>query len=312
MIIILEGPDGAGKSTLVKQLAQHFGDEMVHTIHHGPYPNMPPEALCKTFFRSMTPALTFNDTVIMDRSWLSEPIYGAIYRNGDIRVDLPRRRMLERVALSRGGVVIHCQPSFEACANAFMARKDEEYLDDLTQLRQVYDEYETLGLRTELPIVHYDYETDSFDEVLTGIRSKSIQNGAGGGGCFKEGVILMLCDKGPRANIRPSAAVVPFINFLDDDGPSRMLAMTFEKEGISENDIYWINTQSHDGRPTNPEFIRRLRPRQIFALGNNAYTWAYQNGVRAIKLPPPLYHMQNYPNQPYHILEADYGIGNDL
>jgi len=312
MILILEGPDGAGKSTLVKQLTQHFGDDMVHTVHHGPYPNLVPEMLCKTYFRSMTPALTFNDTVIMDRSWLSEPIYGAVYRDGENRVDLPRRRMLERVALSRGGVVIHCQPHFDICAKAFIARKGDEYLDNLEQLRQVYNEYETLGIRTELPVVQYDYEMDSFDDLLKKVRQKTIQNGAGGGGCFKEGVILMLCDRGPKTNIRPTAAVVPFINFLDDDGPSRMLANTFAQEGIPESDIYWMNTQTHDGKFTNPEFIQRLKPRLIFALGNNAYSWAYQNGIRAIKLPPPLYHMQNYPNQPYHIVEADYGIGNNL
>ena len=128
-----------------------------------------------------------------------------------------------------------------------------------------------------------------------------------GGGCFREGNMLMLCDKGPRANVRPTAAVVPFINFQDNDGPSRMLAETLEREGVSENQLYWINTQTYQGTPTHSGVVYALKPSKIFAVGNNAYAWALNNNIKAYKLPPPLYHMQNFPNQPYHVTEADYG-----
>ena len=107
MIIILEGPDGGGKTTLAETLrAQLQSNGMTHVIKHGPYKGVQSEDLCKIFFRSMSQALTYDDHVIMDRSWLSEPIYGNVYRKGENRVDMPRRRMLERVALSRGAVVV--------------------------------------------------------------------------------------------------------------------------------------------------------------------------------------------------------------
>lgn len=308
MIIILEGPDGAGKTTLAEALRHRLQpDRMTQIVKHGPYTNLVPEELCKIYFRSMTQALTYNDHVIMDRSWLSERIYGNVYRGGADRVDMPRKRMLERVALARGAVVVHCQPSFELCATAFTSRSDDEYLDTLKQLQQVYDEYETLKLHTSLPVIHYDYQYDEVDALITKIKAASTENGSEGGGSFKEGNYLMLCDRGPRANVRPGAAVIPFINFLDNDGPSRMLADTLEREGVPESKCYWVNTQTYQGTPTNPAFIRELKPSRIFALGNNAFTWALNNSVQAHKLPPPLYHMQNYPNQPYHITEADYG-----
>jgi thymidylate kinase len=314
MILLLEGPDGAGKTTLSEKLRQHFSDnKMVHIVKHGPYKDVSPEHLCRIYFRGMSPALTFDDHVIMDRSWISEPIYGNVYRGGANRIDLPRRRMLERAALSRGGIVIHCQPTFEACAKAFESRPEEEYLDNVKQLKEVYDEYEALPLLTSLPVVHYDYERDTIDELLERIEFVyfSRQNKASGGGCFKEGNILMLCDRGPRTNVRSSAVVIPFINFNDDDGPSRMLAETLTSEGITEDKIYWINTQNYQGQPTEPDFIAKLKPSKIFALGNNAYTWAINNNVKAIKLPPPLHHMQNYPDQPYYITDADYGNFNN-
>jgi thymidylate kinase len=308
MIIILEGPDGAGKTTLAETLRQRLqSDHMTQIVKHGPYTNLVAEELCKIYFRSMTQALTYNDHVIMDRSWLSEPVYGSVYRGGANRVDMPRKRMLERVALARGAVVVQCQPSFDLCATTFASRSEDEYLDTIKQLRQVYDEYETLKLHTDLPVVHYDYQYDEVDDLMEKINTASTKNGSDGGGTFKEGNYLMLCDRGPRTNVRHGAAVVPFINFLDNDGPSRMLAETLDREGIPESQCYWVNTQTFQGTPTNPAFIRELKPSRIFALGNNAFTWALNNSVQAHKLPPPLYHMQNYPNQPYHITEADYG-----
>jgi hypothetical protein len=86
-----------------------------------------------------------------------------------------------------------------------------------------------------------------------------------------------------------------------------MLTETLEREGIPESSVYWANTQTYQGTPVDVQFIKQLQPSKIFALGNNAYTWALNNNVQAYKLPPPLHHMQNYPNQPYHIMESDYG-----
>lgn len=308
MIIILEGPDGGGKTTLSETLRSRLqNDRMTHVVKHGPYKGVKSEDLCKIFFRSMSQALTYDDNVIMDRSWLSEPIYGAVYRKGENRVDMPRWRMLERVALSRGAVVIHCQPDFEVCAKTFLSRLDEEYLDTIGQLKNVYDAYESIGQSTSIPVINYDYMHDDLSDLFAKLDDKSYTNVSSGGGCFREGNILMLCDKGPRANVRSSAAVVPFINFQDDDGPSRMLAETLQREGIDESQLYWINTQTYQGTPLSTSFMQYLKPSKVFAIGNNAYTWALNNDIRAHKLPPPLYHMQNFPNQPYHITEADYG-----
>ena len=308
MIVILEGADGGGKTTLSETLRQRLQkDKMTHVVKHGPYKGMNTEDLCRTYFRGMTAALTYDDHVIMDRSWLSEPIYGNAYRNGDNRIDMPRRRMLERAALARGVVVIHCQPDFEVCMKAFKDRIADEYLDNIKQLEQVYEGYSTLPMDTSLPVITYDYTKDDIEELFIKLATKTMTNKSSGGGAFVEGNTLMLCDKGPRTNVKSTAAVVPFINFLDNDGPSRMLAETLERENVPETGLYWVNTQTYQGTPMDSSFIKQLKPKRIYALGNNAYTWALNNEVPVIKLPPPLYHMQHYPDQPYLITEADYG-----
>jgi len=308
MIIILEGPDGAGKTTLAETLRQKLqGNKLVHIVKHGPYKDLEPEHLCKIYFRGMTPALTHDDIVIMDRSWLSEPIYGSVYRDGANRMDKPRQRMLERAALSRGVVVINCLPEYEVCLKTFTGRMEDEYLDNAKQLQQVYQEYEMLDINTCMPVLQYDYMHDTVDDLIYNIRNTSIDNKASGGGCFNEGNILMLCDKGPRTNVRDTAVVIPFINFLDNDGPSRMLATALEQEGINESDIYWINTQTYQGAPLDPGFLKDLNPGKIYALGNNAYIWALNNHIKVIKLPPPLHHMQYYPDEPYRITGLNHG-----
>ena len=308
MIIILEGPDGGGKTTLSEYIRQHMSDgRMTHVIKHGPYTGLTSEELCKTFFRSMSAAITYNDHIIMDRSWLSEPIYGQVYRNGLNRVDVQRRRMLERVALSRGAVVIQCQPEFDVCCSAFLSRQNQEYLDTPEQLQEVYNAYETLGMQTHLPVIHYDYTQDNPDDILAKALRVSIENFHTGGGSFRQGNYLFLCDKGPQANMKNNTVIVPFINFNDTDGPSRMLAATLEKEGVAESDCYWANTQLPNGKPATTEFIAKLKPKKIFAIGNNAYSWSLKNGIKAQKLPPPLFHMHNFPDQPYNITQADYG-----
>ena len=317
MIFILEGPDGAGKSTLAEKLrlllqkSSPYAGDMIHTVKHGPYTGVSAEHLCKIYFRAMSPALTHDDHLLMDRSWLSEPIYGEVYRKGYNRIDLHRKRMLERAALARGAVVILCLPDLAACEKSFTSRIDQEYLSNTAQLKRVYAEYMSLSVQTCLPVINYDYEHDDVEHLIDHAMSVSIENGASGGGAFKEGNILMLCDKGPRANVRDSAVVIPFINFLDNDGPSRMITQALQNEGIEESDVYWSNTQNGRGQPTDPEFIERLKPSKIFALGNNAFTWALNNNVKVIKLPPPLHHMQNYPNEPYRIMESQYGNFNN-
>ena len=83
MIVILEGPDGAGKTSLSETLREHLQkSKMTHVVKHGPYNGISPEELCRIYFRSMSHALTYNDHVILDRCWLSEPIYGNVYRDG--------------------------------------------------------------------------------------------------------------------------------------------------------------------------------------------------------------------------------------
>ncbi len=148
---IVEGPDGSGKSTLAQALARETQGVLVH---HGSYLRAGAPDLEAIYQLSMTPALHGHADVVLDRCWLSEPIYGAVMRSGVCRVPSSAVRSLERLAESAQAMVVLCLPPFEVCAKTFEGRPEEEYLKKTEQLKKVWEGYDRMP--TTLPVVRYD------------------------------------------------------------------------------------------------------------------------------------------------------------
>jgi thymidylate kinase len=162
-LIILEGPDGGGKTTLGAKLSQHLG---VDVTNHGPYKG---EAqIWKHYFDSMLPAYAEQCDVILDRCWLAEPIYGRVFRGGLNRLEFWQTRILEHVAASCKTTVLYCLPGVEACMRTFNKRRELEMLSNDAQLRDVY--YGYLDQAAEPckfgRALVYNYRTDKYEEVL--------------------------------------------------------------------------------------------------------------------------------------------------
>jgi thymidylate kinase len=149
-ITIFEGPDGGGKSTAAKDFAAATDADYIH------FPAVKKiQQLSRIYVEAALPALKGERDVVFDRSWLSETPYGKVFRDGMDRVGVLNTRMLERLFMRCGTVVVKCMPSVESCIATFKSRQDEEMLDSELQLRLVYDEYSRL--ETGLPTVIFDY-----------------------------------------------------------------------------------------------------------------------------------------------------------
>jgi hypothetical protein len=115
--ILLEGPDGGGKTTLARHLAARFG-----LLSHKNGAPSPGEDLAATYRAQLTP-----DTVI-DRAWPSEVIYAPLLGRVPL-VSAEQSAEMFGELRKRGGRVVICLPPLFACEAAWKGRAGELFTD---------------------------------------------------------------------------------------------------------------------------------------------------------------------------------------
>jgi len=305
MLTILEGPDGGGKTTFAGGLKS-----TVLTCTHGPYPGV--EELAPLYLESIKLALKAPSPVVMDRSWLSEPIYGRAYRGGVDRVGVAHRRMLTRCALAAQGVVVLFLPPLEVCLEAWARRRGAEYLQDADALAEVYQLYEGLTVeQVGLPVVRHDYTVDDVLDLCEKIVAAQPPRNLGPGvGAFYPGVRLIVGDQVGLGNVgellplssEGPAVEAPFVSFARQ-GCSAWLAERLEAAEVPERCLYWVNSRQQGGRQTSPDFLSQLRPSQVLALGSAASEWCHAAGLQSyVTAQHPQYWKRFHHHEPYPLL----------
>lgn len=136
-LVIFEGPDGGGKTTLAKALSNSINGDYVH---HGPYLDIEDgRLLAEKYIDSLMPARLGNAPVVLDRSWISEVPYGLAFRDGADRIGPVMKERLE--LLARHAIYVWCLPSWESVQINFVMKTRDEYLNTAAQLYQVYEWY---------------------------------------------------------------------------------------------------------------------------------------------------------------------------
>ncbi len=275
MIVIVEGPPGSKAQETAKLIHMFLSnDDDTSTMVHTNYDNLSPNQQAKLYFSSMTAAITYNKHVVLQGSWLNS------------NIPQTYKQMLDRVALSRNAIVIQCLPSMDACIENEKDNPDKtesEYRQFLMFVNKFND----------MPTFLYDYENTVPSSLLAKIHTASaLKNPYRGGGRFAEGNVLVLCSKWRvTRDIRPSAVVVPYINFNEVLGStpsaSSMITNSFIDAGIPEKDIYWVNVESTSGVPLSPDIIAHMKPRHVIAIGTQPRLWAMSHGITADFLTQP-------------------------
>lgn len=305
-VTIFEGPDGAGKSTLAQEYAKCTGAKY---IHHGPYKQVG-DGLARMFVESMLPALLGYQDVVLDRCWISEPIYADAFRNGDDRVGGARARILDRLALRCGAVVVKCLPPWAHVKATFNGRKDVEYLEDDTQLLRVYGDYQR-DLHTHLHEVEHDY-TQHLGEVLSLVvmsrlnplvemqRSKSpchsIRMNTSGN--WDAPIVIVGEDFGEHKN-NDAMYQSPF-GSLNGSGCSLWLSDRLVEAGISEQSLLWVNA---DELKRVPEFFEWHAAKRFVTLGDKATSLVKSVGLDHSPAPHPQYWKRFHYSRPYPLID---------
>ena len=134
MNIIIEGPDGAGKTFLANQLSEILGMGIRHFVA----PQSKKEAEDQfSMYRDI--GIDLYNT-IFDRAWYSDMVYGPIFRNELI---ITSNLMLE---LERGYddlVVIYCTGDPEKMWDAARQR-GEDYVQTFKQFKEICKRYDDI------------------------------------------------------------------------------------------------------------------------------------------------------------------------
>ena len=150
--ILVEGPDGAGKSTLVKNLKEQFGDRAV-CYHFGV-----PADHTKQYNLYADTILKHENTnavVIFDRGWYSDRVYAPIMRH---REEMSRKQAKELdkiVKVTGGGVILYCTADIDTLWDRCQQR-GETYIENKEQLLLISKTYDFMLMFSELPVVKYD------------------------------------------------------------------------------------------------------------------------------------------------------------
>lgn len=158
-IVVVEGPDGSGKTTLAMKLCASMGAKYLHLTYR--FKNQ--------MFNYHTAAIELalkyaeKQPVVIDRWWPSELIYADVFRGGSTIKH--SGRFLDRVALKHGVTYVFCNPSDEAKYFSRFDALKETGREMYTSMEGVYQGYQNLykrlGPRTDC--VHYDIDTDGKD-----------------------------------------------------------------------------------------------------------------------------------------------------
>jgi hypothetical protein len=279
MKYVLEGPDGAGKTTLADVLGTSW--------HHGYYDD--PRVMLSESVKSM-----ISDSVSVDRTYYSELIYSPIYHKTPQRY-ANRTRMLDRMILTTGRALIVCLPDYETCHKAWASGR-EEMVSDEAQFKAIYDAYTTMKFNT--PHVFYDWTKETLDDLAEKLAAVTMYENKGPGiGNFKPGNILIVGDTANNPII--DNIDLPFVHW---DGCSPWLAMQLDYAGIPETELYWVNGFRLDGGIQSKDFLDDLKPRLIVALGEEAARWCEIADLKHTRVEHPQYWKRFRTADPYPLV----------
>lgn len=128
-VIVLEGCDGAGKTTLAVALAAHHGYTMVHAAR------TPDGIDLAERYRTI---LAWPGRLVLDRSFVSELVYGPLL-HGRSRLTPADVSDLSAIVAARGGIFIHLTAQPEQIAARLMAR--DGHAPGLAEIRAVIAGY---------------------------------------------------------------------------------------------------------------------------------------------------------------------------
>tara|TARA_R110002126_G_scaffold63580_8_gene162916 strand:- start:596 stop:1588 length:993 start_codon:yes stop_codon:yes gene_type:complete len=289
-LIVIDGCDGTGKTTLAEAIIRRFDGVYIHNTYR--WPTKMPLYHTAALHRALK--LSRTRLVVIDRLWMSEAIYAEVYRNGSPWPQMGR--MIDRIVRKSGGVYILTQsPSNHKEKFDKLKTEREEMYDDVELVRQRFDQLfqgglsgndrdyaqqlSVFGMRLRNDVLPYRYDIegkdlDSYIDLVMNVLYSRIglqyapalhlqtKNFAGH---LHEAEIIFV---GDTANSKMRAVSWPFYDF---GNCSEFFADALHSIGFDETRAVYINAHDDSG-PMYVNDCLRVKPyMKVICFGNYAY-----------------------------------------
>jgi len=261
-VVILEGPDGSGKTTLAKSLVER-GWEYRHE-------GLPPGnvSIVSHYLKILMDSLESPNNVVHDRLWLGERIYGPICRGVDLLTETGET-LFDRLESSRMIQQYICIPNWETVKENHQ-KKTNDYVKSTDQLEQIYEGYLSYACSVK-PHYMFDYtigDSPSLVEDRWEYKHYPLPAGTIGSPTAK---YLFIGDVPNHSTID--------IPFFSTSGSSGYLNEAIKRAGIKEYDLALSNAYppplQKPIKPHDPYIIIENLPllQHVFLMGNVAKNW---------------------------------------
>lgn len=153
MIIIVEGPDGAGKTQLCKRLSSGTGWPIVHRSNPKTIDEM------EEMFAMYSKALENKDNQIWDRGFYSEMAYGPIMRGKSYITEEMMSSLEIQLSKIPGSMVIFCGNDIDTLWERCQ-RRGETFISNKVTLMRIAMKFEKIERYMEhfIPVLHHEAE----------------------------------------------------------------------------------------------------------------------------------------------------------
>jgi thymidylate kinase len=150
MLIIVEGPDGAGKSSFVEQLNREL-DSRNETRRRFQFHARPPKSHpLDEYVKPLLHIHPMRQIAICDRWHWGEVVYPSVLRR-KTQMDAGVLRYIEMFLRTRGAIIVHLNTSLEMLTDRIMTRGDD--FVHVRQLPQLRTEYQLVHERSLVPVL---------------------------------------------------------------------------------------------------------------------------------------------------------------
>jgi hypothetical protein len=281
VLIIVEGCDRTGKTTLVEELAVELGAE----THHFKAPKSHP----LEEYVGLLQDRAINDVpLVLDRGHIGESVWPHIF-NRPSNYDDAARRYVELFMLSRGAVLVYCRRDYGEVVAACSA--DDEEVDG--RVAEAVARFDDAVFATVLPTVTFDFKRmpEAKDRAVALARARS-QRGTyleavtpRWVGAFDPKILLVGEQVGPAA-LRSGEWRLPFVPFPGTSGHF----MLNDLDERTWREIALVNAFDPHGQPEPlPRLWRKLGYPSVVGLGRRAQEELSRQSVPHGKAPHPQY-----------------------